>query len=132
MRKLGDIYFQHNLLTFQGLLIVSYNNNKHIAKWYAWELNMKALDFIYDYLTNHEKEVNWTMYVARGRIYKWSSSEPILRSMLFNVDPSDLFLQKELPLICLLFLSNKFITNYADANTPDDSWEKTLMKLLHF
>lgn len=30
---------------------------------------MKALDFIYDYLTNHEKEVNWTMYVARGRIY---------------------------------------------------------------
>ena len=80
-----------------------------ITKLNANGFDIKAQNFIYDYLRNRKQRTNIdNAYSSWQKILYGVPQGSILRSLLFNTDLYDLF----------LIMNHEDIANYADDNTP--------------
>ena len=93
-----------------------------IAKLNAYGFDMKALNSVYDYLSNHKQRTKiHNAYSSWQNILYGVPQGSILGPLLFNMDLCDLF-----------FITNHTdIANYADDNTPYVSG-KNIYKVVSF
>ena len=106
-----DLCSECYLLTFQRLLLayptISLN---------AYGFDMKALNFTYNYLSNHKQRTKIdNAYSSRQNILYGVSQGSILGPLLFNIGLCNLF----------FILNHEDIANYADVNMPYISRKNT-------
>ena len=90
-----DVCLERYLLTFQRLLI-DYLTIIIIAKLNAYGFDMKALNFIYDYLSNRKQRTKIdNAYSSWQNILHGVPQGSILRPLMFNRDLCDFFFHNE-------------------------------------
>ena len=92
-----------------------------IAKLNAYGFDMKALNFIYDYLSNRKQRTKIDNAYSSWQNILYGVPQGSILGPFFNVDLCDLF----------LIMNHENIANYADDNTPYVS-RKTIDEVVGF